>query len=74
MRFFMPAKTITFDDKPHRVLPGEGDHFAKSGTASLLGGLDVHKFVCDLKATAGSIRSQQIELGRDGEAFALLIL
>jgi hypothetical protein len=61
-------------DEAPLVLAGEGDHAAEGAAAGLLGGLDVNEFVGDPEAPGRSIRSQQIELRRDREALALLIL
>jgi hypothetical protein len=56
------------------VLLGEGDHLAESGTPGRLGGLDIDKLLGSRQTTAGSVRSQQIELRRNGEALAFLVL
>jgi hypothetical protein len=55
------------------VFTGEGDHGAEGGAAGLLGSLDIDELFSNLELAARSVRSQQIELGRNGEAFAFLV-
>jgi hypothetical protein len=52
----------------------KSDHLAERGAAGLLGCFDINELFGDRQLAARSVRSQQIELGGNREAFALLIL
>jgi hypothetical protein len=62
------------DEEATLMLPGEGDHVAERGATGLLRSFDVNELLGNSELSAGSVRSQQIELRRNREAFALLIL
>ena len=73
----IPIKAVSFlnqNDQALAALPGESDHLAEGGAASMLGGFDVDELLQDREASGSRIQSQQIELRGDREALALLVV
>ena len=62
------------DDAGLRVLAKIVNHLAEAGTAGLFSCLHVDVLFDDVDAFCQCVVAQQLELGRDGKAFLLLLL
>nr|WP_066766982.1 MULTISPECIES: hypothetical protein [Sphingobium] len=68
-----PVGFLDQNSVDHFALSQEPDHLVKAGPAALLGRFDINIFTCDDESIGDGVFAQQLELGRNRKALALLL-